>query len=51
VRPLGGSIDFGDTREATLARKFAEDLGCAISVTGPSHRAIRLKTPSACPRT
>ena len=35
VRPLGGSIDFGETREAALVREFAEELGCDISVTGP----------------
>jgi len=37
LRPLGGSIEFGETREAALAREFAEELGCAISVTGPWH--------------
>jgi ADP-ribose pyrophosphatase YjhB (NUDIX family) len=35
VRPLGGSIDFGETREQALVREFAEELGCAITVTGP----------------
>src|SRR6187551_1612754 len=37
VRPLGGTIEFGETREAALAREFAEELGCAMSVVGPWH--------------
>ena len=37
VRPLGGCIDFGETREQALAREFEEELGCKVVVTGPWH--------------
>jgi 8-oxo-dGTP pyrophosphatase MutT (NUDIX family) len=37
VRPLGGSIEFGETREAALEREFREELGCGVEVTGPWH--------------
>ena len=37
VRPLGGSIEFGETREDALTREFAEELGCEATVTGPWH--------------
>lgn len=37
VRPLGGSIEFGETREAALKREFAEELHCEISISGPWH--------------
>jgi len=35
VRPLGGSIEFGETREEALAREFQEELGTRIKITGP----------------
>ncbi len=35
VRPPGGSVAFGETREQALEREFAEELGCGISITGP----------------
>ena len=37
VRPLGGTIEFGETREQALAREFAEELDCAIAVCGAWH--------------
>ncbi len=37
VRPLGGTIELGETREAALGREFHEELGCAATVTGPWH--------------
>jgi len=37
VRPLGGSIEFGETREAALVREIAEELGCEATVSGPWH--------------
>jgi hypothetical protein len=37
LRPLGGTVEFGETREAALVREFGEELGCAATVTGPWH--------------
>jgi len=37
VRPLGGSIEFGETREMALAREFAEELDCPAEIIGPWH--------------
>ena len=37
VRPLGGGIDFGETREAALKREFVEELRCEITVSGSWH--------------
>ena len=37
LRPLGGRIEFGETREEALRREFAEELGCTIELTGPWH--------------
>jgi ADP-ribose pyrophosphatase YjhB (NUDIX family) len=37
VRPLGGAVEFGETREQTLAREFREELGCGVSIAGPWH--------------
>ena len=34
LRPLGGRVEFGETREAALHREFLEELGCAVEVTG-----------------
>lgn len=35
VRPPGGSIAFGETREEALIREFREELGCGVTRTGP----------------
>lgn len=37
VRPLGGCIEFGETREHALVREFAEELGCDVAVSGEWH--------------
>jgi len=37
VRPLGGTVAFGETREQALHREFREELGCAIAIVGPWH--------------
>lgn len=34
IRPPGGSIEFGETREQALAREFQEELGCGIAIEG-----------------
>ena len=34
VRPLGGRIEFGETRETAIAREFMEELNTAVSLSG-----------------
>lgn len=34
VRPLGGSVEFGERAEAAVLREFSEELGIDVSVTG-----------------
>jgi 8-oxo-dGTP pyrophosphatase MutT (NUDIX family) len=37
LRPLGGHIEFGETREDALKREFTEELGCDVALAGPWH--------------
>jgi 8-oxo-dGTP pyrophosphatase MutT (NUDIX family) len=37
LRPLGGRVEFGETREDALRREFVEELGSAIELAGPWH--------------
>ena len=36
-RPLGGSVEFGETREQALAREFREELSTPVTIGGPWH--------------
>ena len=35
VRPLGGSVEFGETWQQALIREFTEELGITVEITGP----------------
>lgn len=35
VRPLGGSVEFGETAEAAVIREFQEELGIKVKTLGP----------------
>ena len=34
VRPLGGTIEFGETAEAAVVREFQEELGITVEIAG-----------------
>lgn len=36
VRPLGGSVEFGETARAAVIREFQEELGITVTTTAPS---------------
>lgn len=35
MRPLGGTVEFGETAEAAVIREFSEELGIAVEPLGP----------------
>ena len=35
VCPVGGAVEFGETREQALEREFQEELGCGVTIVGP----------------
>lgn len=37
VRPLGGTVQFGQSLEETMHREFREELGCAVTIDGQWH--------------
>lgn len=37
VRPLGGCVEFGESREQALNREFVEELGCEVALSGGWH--------------
>ncbi|AXA41881.1 NUDIX hydrolase [Rhizobium leguminosarum] len=37
VRPLGGAIEFGESREEAMQREFQEELETDIRIVGPWH--------------
>jgi ADP-ribose pyrophosphatase YjhB (NUDIX family) len=37
IRPLGGGIEFGETREQAMRREFREELACGATIVGPWH--------------
>lgn len=35
IRPPGGTVEFGETREQALEREFEEELHCGTTILGP----------------
>jgi ADP-ribose pyrophosphatase YjhB (NUDIX family) len=35
IRPPGGTVEFGETREQALQREFEEELHCGTTILGP----------------
>lgn len=49
VRPLGGSVEFGETAEAAVVREFREELGVIVEVVGPPVFMENIYVHAGCP--
>ena len=48
VRPLGGTVEFGETAEAAVIREFHEELGISVEVIGPPIFMENIYTHEGC---